>query len=89
MSVHRQNFHSAKVQKITISIVTVLHQYLLNVPEVLIKLGSGILLGGLGSFWLGEGLGFDWLFGDLAIAAIVLWWLKRDILAVEIIDRED
>jgi Ca2+/H+ antiporter, TMEM165/GDT1 family len=80
-------------------IVTVLHNYLLNVPEVLIKLGSGILLGSLGTFWLGEGLGFDWLFGDLAIAAIVaaysgiaaivLWWLKRDLLAVEIVDRAD
>ena len=76
-------------------IVTVLHQYLLNVPEVLIKLGSGILLGGLGTFWLG----FDWLFEDLAIAAIVLaygaivaiilWWLKRDILAIETIDRAE
>jgi uncharacterized membrane protein len=83
----------------SVLIVTVLHQYLLNVPEVLIKLGSGILLGSLGTFWLGEGLGFDWLFGDLAIAsivaaysgiaAIVWWWLKRDILAVEIVDRAD
>jgi uncharacterized membrane protein len=76
----------------SVTIVTVLHKYLLNVPEVLIKLGSGILLGGLGTFWLGEGLGFDWLLGDLSIAAIVLaysgiativWWLlKRNILAV-------
>jgi uncharacterized membrane protein len=76
----------------SVLIVTVLHKYLSNVPEVLIKLGSGILLGGLGTFWLGEGLGFDWLLGDLSIAAIVLaysgiativwWWLKRNILAV-------
>jgi uncharacterized membrane protein len=82
-----------------VSIITVLHKYLLNVPEVLIKLGSGILLGGLGTFWLGEGLGFDWLFGELTIAlivltysgiaAIVLWWLKRDILAVKTVDRAD
>ena len=78
----------------SVLIVTVLHKYLLNVPEVLIKLGSGILLGGLGTFWLGEGLGFDWLFGDFAIAAIVaaysgiaaivLWWLKRDLLAADL-----
>ena len=71
----------------SVLIVTVLHKYLLNVPEVLIKLGSGILLGSLGTFWLGEGLGFDWLFGDFAIAAIVTaysglsaigwWWLRR------------
>ena len=77
----------------SVLIVTVLHKYLLNVPEVLIKLGSGILLGGLGTFWLGEGLGFDWLFGDLAIAAIVaaysgiaaiiLWWLKREHLVID------
>lgn len=68
-------------------IVAVLHNYLLNVPEVLIKLGAGILLGSLGTFWLGEGLGIEWLFEDLAIFAIVgiysilamltLWWLER------------
>ncbi len=81
----------------SVLIVTVLHQYLLTVPEVLIKLGSGILLGSLGTFWLGEGLGFDWLFGDLTIAAIVAaysglsaigwWWLRRDL--GEVIMNED
>ncbi|WP_310424074.1 hypothetical protein [Chamaesiphon sp. VAR_48_metabat_135_sub] len=81
----------------SVLIVTVLHKYLLNVPEVLIKLGSGILLGSLGTFWLGEGLGFDWLFGDFAIAAIVTaysglsaigwWWLRRDL--GEVIMNED
>jgi Ca2+/H+ antiporter, TMEM165/GDT1 family len=81
----------------SVLIVTVLHKYLLNVPEVLIKLGSGILLGSLGTFWLGEGLGFDWSFGDFAIAAIVavysgltaigLWWLRRDL--GEVIMNED
>ena len=80
----------------SVLIVTVLHKYLLNVPEVLIKLGSGILLGSLGTFWLGEGLGFDWLFGDFAIAAIVTaysglsaigwWWLRRDLGEVSISD---
>ncbi|NEQ96246.1 MAG: hypothetical protein F6K30_05915 [Cyanothece sp. SIO2G6] len=39
----------------------------LEVPDVFIKLGTGILLCALGSFWLGEGLGFDWPFEDWVI----------------------
>jgi uncharacterized membrane protein len=56
---------------LSMAIVTVLHQYLLNIPEVAIKLGAGILLAALGTFWLGEGLGWEWLLGDFAIAALV------------------
>jgi uncharacterized membrane protein len=48
-----------------------LHQYLLNVPEVLIKLGAGILLSALGTFWLGEGVGIHWWFADWVIVPIV------------------
>jgi Ca2+/H+ antiporter, TMEM165/GDT1 family len=79
---------------LAVAIVTVLHSYLLNIPEVLIKLGSGILLAALGTFWLGEGLKIDWWFGEIAIAAIVSaysglsaigwWWLKRDRVEVKI-----
>ena len=78
-------------------IVAALHNYLLNVPEVLIKLGSGILLSALGTFWLGEGLGVTWMFADFAIAAIVaaysglamlfLWWSKRQHMEVTIANQ--
>jgi Ca2+/H+ antiporter, TMEM165/GDT1 family len=69
-----------------IAIVTVLHNYLLNIPEVLIKLGSGLLLAALGTFWLGEGLKIDWWFGEIAIVAIftaysglsaIVWWRDK------------
>ena len=72
----------------SIVLVAILHRYLLNVPEVLIKLIAGILLCSLGTFWLGEGLGLNWWFGDLAIVGIVslycfistvvFLWLKRN-----------
>ena len=82
---------------LAVVIVTLLHNYLLNVPEVLIKLGAGILLAALGTFWLGEGLKLDWWLGEIAIAAIVaaysglsaigFWWLKRDLGEVSVSDR--
>jgi len=74
---------------ISILIILVLHSYLLKVPDVSIKLGAGLLLSALGTFWLGEGLGWNWLFGDWAILGLVglysliaiasIFWLKRNV----------
>ncbi|MEM8639738.1 MAG: hypothetical protein AAGG51_13115 [Cyanobacteria bacterium P01_G01_bin.54] len=71
----------------SIVLVVALHAYLLKVPDVLIKLGTGILLSALGTFWLGEGWGWDWYGGDWAIlgllslysliAVLAIFWLKR------------
>lgn len=55
---------------LSIVLVAFLHRYLLNVPDVFIKLGAGILLCTLGTFWLGEGAGLAWWFGEWAIVAI-------------------
>lgn len=52
------------------TLVLLLHRYLRHLPDVLIKLGTGILLCTLGTFWLGEGLGLEWWLGDGAIVAI-------------------
>jgi len=41
--------------------------HLLKVPEVLIKLGAGILLMAFGTFWVGEGLGWNWPLGELML----------------------
>ncbi len=71
----------------SVVLVVALHAYLLKVPDVFIKLGTGILLSALGTFWLGEGLGWDWPLGDWAIlgllglfsliAALSIFWLRR------------
>ncbi|MEM9450685.1 MAG: hypothetical protein AAGA75_19435 [Cyanobacteria bacterium P01_E01_bin.6] len=56
---------------VSVFLVVALHPYLVKVPDAFIKLGAGILLCSLGTFWLGEGLGFDWLFGDWAISGLI------------------
>ncbi|WP_416669237.1 COG4280 domain-containing protein [Egbenema bharatensis] len=66
----------------SIVLVLLLHPHLLKLPDVLIKLGTGILLCGLGTFWLGEGLGLEWWFGDLAIVAIVALYSLFATLAI-------
>ncbi len=54
------------------SIVICLHAYLRQIPEVWIKLVSGVLLVSLGTFWFGEGWGWPWWRGDLSIPILVL-----------------
>lgn len=66
---------------LSLLLVAVLHRYLLKVPEVLIKLGAGLLLCALGTFWFGEGLRCHWWFGDLAILGIVSLYSLIAILA--------
>lgn len=56
---------------LTVAVVAVLHGHLVKVPEVLLKLGAGIMLMAFGTFWLGEGIGFEWPLGDLALLVLV------------------
>jgi uncharacterized membrane protein len=67
---------------VSIVLVALLHPYLLKLPDVFIKLGTGILLCALGTFWLGEGFGLEWWFGDLAIVAIVALYSLFATLAI-------
>ncbi len=55
----------------SVVLVVLLNAYLLKVPDVFIKLGTGVLLSALGTFWLGEGLGWDWYGEDWAILALL------------------
>lgn len=57
---------------LSLVLVILLHPYLVNLPEVLIKLGAGVLLCALGTFWLGEGLGLAWPLGDWASLILVV-----------------
>ncbi len=64
-----------------------LHRPLARVPENALKFGVGVLLTGLGTFWVGEGLGIDWpgrdasaaglLGGFLLAAALAASWCRR------------
>ncbi|MBV8883601.1 MAG: hypothetical protein JO235_06315, partial [Chroococcidiopsidaceae cyanobacterium CP_BM_RX_35] len=57
---------------LTVAVVAVLHGHLLKVPEVLIKLSAGVLLMAFGTFWLGEGLGLPWPFGDVSLLGLII-----------------
>lgn len=50
----------------------VVHKPLARVPENSLKFVVGTLLSSFGVFWIGEGAGFGWSGGDLAIVAIAL-----------------
>jgi uncharacterized membrane protein len=47
-----------------------LHRPVAMIPENTLKFLVGILLCAFGTFWVGEGMGFDWPGGDLALAAL-------------------
>jgi Ca2+/H+ antiporter, TMEM165/GDT1 family len=47
-----------------------LRRPLTRVPENTLKLAVGVLIGSFGTFWMGEGLGFHWPGGDLAILGV-------------------
>ncbi len=48
-----------------------LHRPLSRIPENQLKFSVGILLSTMGSFWLGEGLGFHWPAGDWSLAGLL------------------
>ncbi|MEM8546183.1 MAG: hypothetical protein AAGF66_19580 [Cyanobacteria bacterium P01_H01_bin.119] len=66
----------------SVMLVIVLHAYLLKVPDVMIKLGTGILLSALGTFWLGEGWGLEWPLGDWAILGLLGLYSLIAVLAI-------
>ena len=65
-----------------IILVAALHSYLIKVPDVFIKLGAGVLLCALGTFWLVEGLGIDWLVGEWAILGLISLYSLTAVVAI-------
>src|SRR5437016_4088335 len=65
----------------------VLRRPLTRVPENTLKLSVGVLIGGFGAFWMGEGLGVRWPGGDLAILGLAMVFLTMSLLITAILRR--
>jgi uncharacterized membrane protein len=64
-----------------------LRRPLASVPENTLKFSVGVLIAAFGAFWLGEGLGFHWPGGDVAILALGGAFLGLSLLATAILGR--
>jgi len=65
----------------------VLRRPLTRVPENTLKLSVGVLIGGFGAFWMGEGLGVRWPGGDLAILGLAMVFLTMSLLITAVLRR--
>ena len=67
---------------LVVALGVMLHRPLSMVPENTLKFTVGVLLSAFGTFWVGEGIGLDWLVGDWAIAGLTLGFLVLSAVAV-------
>jgi uncharacterized membrane protein len=56
---------------LSLLLATMLHPYLVKLPEVLIKLGAGIVICSLGTFWVCEGMSLKLPLGEFTILALI------------------
>lgn len=49
-----------------------LHKPLARVPENTLKFIVGVMLCAFGTFWVGEGIGIQWVYGDRALVGMIL-----------------
>jgi uncharacterized membrane protein len=73
---------------ITVGLVISLHGYLRRLPDVFIKLGAGLMLLTLGTFWLLEGLGFKWPLDELSALPVFGLFLISSWIAVLLVRRQ-
>ncbi len=72
----------------TIVLVICLHGYLRRLPDVFLKLGAGLMLLSLGTFWLFEGLGFKWPIGELSALPLFCLFLLSSWIAIQVVRRQ-
>jgi Ca2+/H+ antiporter, TMEM165/GDT1 family len=71
-----------------IGLVISLHGYLQRLPDVFLKLGAGLMLLTLGTFWLFEGLGFKWPIGELSALPLFCLFLLSSWIAIQLVRRQ-
>jgi Ca2+/H+ antiporter, TMEM165/GDT1 family len=72
---------------ITVALVISLHGYLRRLPDVFLKLGAGLMLLTLGTFWLLEGLGLKWPLGELSALPLFCLFLLSSWVAILMVRR--
>jgi uncharacterized membrane protein len=59
-----------------------------RLPDVFLKLGAGLMLLTLGTFWLFEGLGFKWPIGELSALPLFCLFLLSSWIAIQLVRRQ-
>jgi uncharacterized membrane protein len=67
---------------LVISLGLMLHKPLARVPENALKFAVGVLLSAFGTFWIGEGLRFQWPGEDLSLLALIAGFFLASWLGV-------
>jgi Ca2+/H+ antiporter, TMEM165/GDT1 family len=73
---------------LTVGLVVVLHGYLQRWPDVLIKLGAGLILLTLGTYWLVEGLGIKWPMDELSALPLFGLFVLSSWIAILMMRRQ-
>jgi uncharacterized membrane protein len=80
---------AAAAAAVVLALGFVLREPLSRVPENSLKFAVGVILSAFGVFWIGEGLGFQWPGGDLALLGLAAGILVVAAVAVRMIRSRD
>ena len=72
---------------LTVLLVVVLHGRLQSLPDVFMKLGAGLMLLTLGTYWLGEGLWIKWPMGEFSALPLFGLFVLSSWIAIRILRR--
>jgi hypothetical protein len=69
---------------LVVALGLVLHKPVSTIPENTLKFTVGLLLSAFGTFWVGEGGGFDWPGADWSLLGLFALFLGASLLAVRL-----